>query len=83
MISLSVTGLDLDYGAAQALKGVSLEVRPGAITCVLGRNGVGKSSLLRAIMGLEKVRSGSVAIDGTPIDSLAPDARVRACDWHA
>ena len=54
MISLSVSNLDLYYGAAQALKGVSLEVKPGAITCVLGRNGVGKSSLLRAIMGLQR-----------------------------
>ena len=53
MIGLSVSNLDLYYGAAQALKGVSLEVQPGTITCVLGRNGVGKSSLLRAIMGLQ------------------------------
>jgi len=78
MISLSVSNLDLYYGAAQALKGVSLEVKPGAITCVLGRNGVGKSSLLRAIMGLQKVKSGSIAIDGRPIDALAPYARVRS-----
>ncbi|PZF78017.1 urea ABC transporter ATP-binding subunit UrtE [Aestuariivirga litoralis] len=78
MISLNVSNLDLYYGAAQALKGVSLEVKPGAITCVLGRNGVGKSSLLRAIMGLQRVKSGSIAIDGRPIDALAPYARVRS-----
>lgn len=78
MISLTVTRLDLYYGAAQALKGVSLEVRPGTITCVLGRNGVGKSSLLRAIMGLQKVKSGSIAIDGAAIDGLAAYARVRS-----
>lgn len=78
MIGLSITNLDLYYGAAQALKGVSLEVKPGTITCVLGRNGVGKSSLLRAIMGLQKVRSGSIAIDGKPIDALPPHARVKS-----
>ena len=78
MIGLSVSNLDLYYGAAQALKGVSLEVKPGTITCVLGRNGVGKSSLLRAIMGLQKVRSGTIAIDGKPIDALAPYARVKS-----
>ena len=78
MIGLSVTNLDLYYGAAQALKGVSLEVRPGTITCVLGRNGVGKSSLLRAIMGLQKVKSGTIAIDGKPIDALPPHARVKS-----
>lgn len=78
MISLSVTDLDLYYGAAQALKSVSLEVKPGRITCVLGRNGVGKSSLLRAIMGLQPVRSGAIAIDGRPINALAPHARVKS-----
>jgi urea transport system ATP-binding protein len=78
MIGLSVTNLDLYYGAAQALKGVSLEVKPGTITCVLGRNGVGKSSLLRAIMGLQRVKSGSIAIDGKSIDALPPHARVKS-----
>ena len=78
MIGLSVSNLDLYYGAAQALKGVSLEVQPGTITCVLGRNGVGKSSLLRAIMGLQRVKSGTIAIDGKPIDALPPHARVKS-----
>jgi urea transport system ATP-binding protein len=76
MISLSVTGLDVYYGAAQALRGVSLDAKPGSITCVLGRNGVGKSSLLRAIMGLQPVKSGEIAIDGKSIGGLAPYARV-------
>ena len=78
MIGLSVSNLDLYYGAAQALKGVSIEVMPGTITCVLGRNGVGKSSLLRAIMGLQRVRSGTITIDGKSIDGLAPHTRVKA-----
>ena len=78
MINLSISNLDLHYGAAQALRGVSLEARPGAITCVLGRNGVGKSSLLRAIMGLQSTSGGTIAVDGTAIDGLAPHARVKS-----
>ena len=77
MIGLSISKLDLCYGAAQALREVSMEVKPGTITCVLGRNGVGKSSLLRAIMGLQRIRSGTIAIDGKPINSLPPHARVK------
>ncbi len=48
---LDVNGIDLHYGAAQALRGVSLQAEPGKVTCVLGRNGVGKTSLLRALVG--------------------------------
>jgi len=78
MISLNISGLDLHYGAAQALKGVSLNVAPGSITCVLGRNGVGKSSLLRAVMGLQPVSGGDISIDGKPVSRLAPHQRVKA-----
>jgi urea transport system ATP-binding protein len=78
MISLSVTNLDVHYGAAQALRGISLEVKPGSITCVLGRNGVGKSSLLRAVMGLQPVTAGSIAIDGRAISTSPPHARVKS-----
>ena len=78
MISLEVANLDLHYGAAQALRNVSLAVKPGAITCVLGRNGTGKSSLLRAVMGLQPVTRGSITIDGAPINALAAHARVKA-----
>lgn len=77
MMGLSISNLDLCYGAAQALRDVSMEVRPRTITCVLGRNGVGKSSLLRAIMGLQRTRSGTIAIDGKSINSLPPHARVK------
>ena len=55
---LTVDNVHLYYGASHALRGVSLEARKGKVTCVLGRNGVGKTSLLRAILGLEPVRSG-------------------------
>ncbi len=78
MISLSIKKLDLHYGAAQALKGVSLDVAPGSITCVLGRNGVGKSSLLRAVMGLQPVSGGEIAFDGQPISRMAPHLRVKS-----
>jgi urea transport system ATP-binding protein len=78
MISLNISKLDLHYGAAQALKGVSLDVAPGSITCVLGRNGVGKSSLLRAVMGLQPVSGGEIAFDGTSISRMAPHQRVKS-----
>ena len=55
---LSVDRIDLYYGAAQALRGVSVEAVPGQVTCVLGRNGVGKSSLLRAIVGHQPIAAG-------------------------
>ena len=57
---LSVNSIDLYYGAAQALRSVSCHAEIGKITCVLGRNGVGKTSLLRAITGHQGVAKGSI-----------------------
>ena len=57
---LDVSNIDLHYGAAQALRGISLKAEPGKVTCVLGRNGVGKTSLLRAIMGQHTVSKGTI-----------------------
>ena len=57
---LSVESIDLFYGAAQALRSVSLKAQIGRIMCVLGRNGVGKSSLLRAICGHQPIASGAI-----------------------
>ena len=57
---LTVETIDLYYGAAQALRRVSLGAEVGKITCVLGRNGVGKSSLLRAIVGHQPVSAGKI-----------------------
>ena len=74
---LSVESIDLFYGAAQALRSVSLQAKPGRVTCVLGRNGVGKSSLLRAIVGHQKIAAGKVLWNGEPIQSLPPHARAR------
>jgi urea transport system ATP-binding protein len=74
---LEVNAIDLHYGAAQALRGVSLRAEPGAVTCVLGRNGVGKSSLLRALIGQHPVSSGSITWEGKVITSLRPEERAR------
>jgi urea transport system ATP-binding protein len=74
---LNVQNLDLFYGAAQALRGVSVEARLSEVTCVLGRNGVGKSSLLRAIVGHRPIAGGSVALDGADISRLKPYERAR------
>ena len=67
---LNVNAIDLYYGAALALRGVSMTAEPGKVTCVLGRNGVGKSSLLRAIVGHQPIKSGSIALRGEAIDGL-------------
>ena len=74
---LDIRSLDLYYGASHCLRGVSLSARKGAITCLLGRNGVGKTSLLRAVLGLERSSGGTVTWEGDRLDGLAPHARVR------
>ncbi|CEJ15660.1 High-affinity branched-chain amino acid transport ATP-binding protein LivF [bacterium YEK0313] len=74
---LEVSHVDLHYGAAQALRDVSLTVRPGAVTCVLGRNGVGKSSLLRAIVGHQPVSAGEILWEGRDITRMPPFERAR------
>ncbi|MBX6367243.1 MAG: urea ABC transporter ATP-binding subunit UrtE [Rhodospirillales bacterium] len=74
---LAVTGLDLFYGAAQALRKVSLVAEPGKVTCILGRNGVGKTSLLRAIVGLQPIAAGSISWRGKELSRLPPHERAR------
>ncbi len=74
---LSVETIDLSYGASQALRGVSMTAEPGKVTCVLGRNGVGKTSLLRAISGRAGIAGGRVSWEGHDISRLRPDARAR------
>src|SRR5690606_6324897 len=74
---LKVDSLDLHYGAAQVLRSVSLEARAGEITTVLGRNGVCKTSLLRAITGHEPSSGGRISWDGIPLDGLPPHRRAR------
>ena len=74
---LNVQNLTLFYGAAQALRGVSVEAKQGEVTCVLGRNGVGKSSLMRAIVGHRPVSGGSITFAGREISRLKPYDRAR------
>ncbi len=74
---LEVKSLDVYYGAAQALRGVSLQAQAGEITCVLGRNGVGKTSLLRALTGHRPITSGSILWEGEEISRLPPSERAR------
>lgn len=74
---LDVCEIDLHYGAAQALRRVSLRAAPGKVTCVLGRNGVGKTSLMRAIVGQQKISGGTINWDGSDLASLRPSDRAR------
>src|SRR5579885_3484998 len=74
---LKVDNINLYYGAAQALRGVSISAEPGKVTCVLGRNGVGKTSLLRAMVGQYPISSGSITFDGSDITGLKPYERAR------
>ncbi len=74
---LAVESIDLFYGAAQALRSVSLQAKPGRVTCVLGRNGVGKTSLMRAIIGHQGIASGRIMWGGEDVSKLAPHQRAR------
>jgi urea transport system ATP-binding protein len=74
---LSVDNINLFYGAAQALRSVSLKAEIGRVTCVLGRNGVGKSSLLRAIVGQQPIASGAIRWKGEDIARLPTHERAR------
>ncbi|MET3611891.1 urea transport system ATP-binding protein [Rhizobium aquaticum] len=75
---LTVENANLHYGAAQALRGVSLKAEMGKITCVLGRNGVGKSSLLRAVTGQHPLSGGEIAFQGKVLNGLPPYARAKS-----
>ncbi|MFN3743157.1 MAG: urea ABC transporter ATP-binding subunit UrtE [Hyphomicrobiaceae bacterium] len=74
---LKVENVDLHYGAAQVLRGVNLEVRKGEVTSLMGRNGVGKTTLLRAIVGHHPVSAGLIEWDGQTLNGLPPYERAR------
>ena len=74
---LRVEGIDLHYGASQALWRVSLSAVVGEITCVLGRNGVGKTSTLRAVVGQVRPSAGRIEWDGQDITGLSTVERAR------
>ena len=75
---LSVEAIDLYYGASHALRRVSLTAKKGEVTCILGRNGVGKTSLLRAIFGLHPIRSGRITWENQVLNDIPPHQRACA-----
>ncbi|MDQ1441725.1 MAG: urea transport system ATP-binding protein, partial [Acidimicrobiaceae bacterium] len=70
---LTVSGVDVAYGRSQVLFDVSLEIPDRSLVCVMGRNGVGKTTLLHALMGLLPCSSGRVNFDGTDITGWRPE----------
>lgn len=75
---LEANQVDFSYGNVRALTGVSLAASAGEILCVTGRNGVGKTTLMRCVMGLERVAGGSVTLDGVEVTRLAAERRAAA-----
>jgi len=74
---LQVSGLNVYYGESHILRDVDLSVAPGEMVCLIGRNGVGKTTLLKTVMGLIRPRSGSITFAGMPITAKSPDQRAR------
>jgi urea transport system ATP-binding protein len=74
---LAAENIDLYYGASHILRHVGVIAEKGAVTCVLGRNGVGKTSLMRAVMGLQPIRTGRILWEGEDITALKPHERAR------
>ena len=75
---LVVKDINQYYGGSHILRGVSLEARLGKVTVLLGRNGVGKTTLLKSLMGLVPIRSGGIEFDGKPIEKATSYERARA-----
>ena len=78
MSLLEVNGLSQAYGGSRILREVSFTAERGEVVVLLGRNGVGKSTLLRTLMGLHPVLGGSVSLGGQPLDGLSPNRRAMA-----
>jgi branched-chain amino acid transport system ATP-binding protein len=74
-MTLEVEGLETAYGRSQVLFGVSLAVRPGEVATLLGRNGMGKTTTVRSVMGMVKSRAGTIRFEGRPLHGL-PSYRV-------
>ncbi len=77
MSTLAATDVDLYYGAAQALRRVSLSAEAGKVTALMGRNGVGKTSFLRAIIGEQAIAGGEIRFNGAVLGRMAPHERAR------
>lgn len=77
--TLGVNNVEASIGGSRILRGVSLEINPGEVVCLMGRNGVGKTTTLRCIMGLLPVRVGTITFDGAPLrNSQRTDNRARS-----
>jgi urea transport system ATP-binding protein len=75
---LELKSVETYIGGSRILRGVDLEIRPGEVVALMGRNGVGKTTTPRSITGVLPIRSGSIHFAGQAFDRLAPDARARA-----
>jgi branched-chain amino acid transport system ATP-binding protein len=75
---LRIEGLETAYGQSQVLFGIALEIRSGEVVTLLGRNGMGKTTTIRSIMGLTPARGGAIEFRGTRIERTAPDRIARA-----
>jgi urea transport system ATP-binding protein len=74
---LTIEGINQYYGGSHILRGVGFEAKANEVTVILGRNGVGKTTLLKTLMGLVPIKAGTMKLDGQPIDKLTPYERVR------
>ena len=75
---LEVKELNVGYGQSEVIHSASFAVKKGEILAIMGRNGMGKTTLLKSLMGLLAARSGSVKVDGTDLSGLPPHRRVRS-----
>ena len=74
---LTIQGLSVGYGESQILRGIHLHIPPGQVVCLMGRNGVGKTTLLKSVMGLLSLQAGTIVFDGQDITRLKPEQRAR------
>lgn len=74
---LTVEGVESGYGESMVVRGVGFTLRPGRVTCLMGRNGVGKTTLLKTIMGIVKAKRGSIRFEGRELAGKMPSLRAR------
>src|ERR1700756_5109263 len=75
---LRIANLSVAYGESNILRDVDLEVGAGQVVCLMGRNGVGKTTLLKSVMGLLRPRAGRVEFNGRDLTRASPDVRARS-----
>ena len=75
---LSVDGINQYYGGSHILRNVGFDAKAGEVTVVLGRNGVGKTTLLKSLMGVVPIKTGTITLDGVALNKDTPYERVRA-----